>query len=169
MSPAVELRPVAPADLPFLAGVYASTREEELAAAPWTPEQKQEFLRWQFELQHRFYTERFPSTEFRVVFVDGAPAGRLYVDRRADELRIVDVALLPEYRGRGIGSRLVRDVIARAEAAGLAVRIHVEIHNHRARALYERLGFHAVAGHGLYLLMERPDLSGGTGSARPGA
>jgi ribosomal protein S18 acetylase RimI-like enzyme len=151
----VALRPSTPADRELLVAVYASTREDELAAVPWTDAQKDAFVRSQFEAQDRHYRTHFPDAEYDVVVVDGRPAGRLYVDRRPDEVRVLDLALLPELRGRGIGTALLRQVIEDADRAGLPVRFHVEMHN-PARRLYERLGFTAAGQTGVHVLMERP-------------
>jgi ribosomal protein S18 acetylase RimI-like enzyme len=109
----------------------------------------------QFDAQDRAYREQNPDGSFDVIAVDGAPAGRLYVSRRASEIRIVDIALLHVHRGAGAGTGLLRDLIAEGERSGKAVTIHVERGN-RARELYERLGFVEVAENGVYALMERP-------------
>jgi ribosomal protein S18 acetylase RimI-like enzyme len=133
--------------------VYASTRAEEMRLAPWPPEQVEAFLRSQFELQHREYGRIFPEASYEVLVVDGADAGRLYVHRAEDELHVVDVALLPEFRGRGIGTALLRELMDEAGAAGKRVSIYVEETN-PAQSLYRRLGFEPVAEQGVYLLME---------------
>ena len=96
--------PSSHADRELLIAVYASTRAEELAPVPWDDAQKDAFIRMQFAAQDRYWREQKPGAEFCVVLVDGEPAGRLYLDRRADEIRIVDIALLPAWRGRGIGT-----------------------------------------------------------------
>ena len=141
------------ADAAFLLSVYASTRAQELAVVPWTDAERDAFLRMQFDAQDRSYREQRPATAFDVILVDAAPAGRLYVDRSAGEIRIVDLALLPQYRGRGIGGTLLRDVMEEGDRAGVPVTIHVE-HGNRARALYERLGFTQIATTGVYDLLE---------------
>jgi GNAT superfamily N-acetyltransferase len=151
--PAVAFRPIQPDDEPFLYRLYASTREAELRPVPWTSEQKAAFLRQQFQAQHAFYQEQYRDTRFEVILRDGQPIGRLYVARWADEIRIVDIALLPEHRGGGIGTGILRDLLAEAAAAGKRVRIHVERLN-PARRLYERLGFAPVEDKGVYVLME---------------
>lgn len=151
----VALRPVADEDLPFLLRVYASTRAEELAQVPWSAEQKEAFLRQQFEAQHAWWREHYTGASFDVVLLDGAPVGRLYVDEWKSEIRIVDIALLPEQRGSGVGTRLLRRVLARGDAAGKPVSIHVERFNPALR-LYGRLGFREVEDKGVYLLMSRP-------------
>jgi ribosomal protein S18 acetylase RimI-like enzyme len=122
---------------------------------PWDDAAKRAFLRMQFQAQGSWYREQMPDASFDVVLVDGARAGRLYVDRREDEIRIVDIALLPEHRGHGIGTRLLRQLLAEADATATRVTIHVERFNPALR-LYERLGFREVADHGVYLLLERP-------------
>jgi ribosomal protein S18 acetylase RimI-like enzyme len=87
-----------------------------------------------------------------VIELDGSRAGRLYVHRGARDIRIMDIALMPEFRGQRIGSDLLRSLIAEAEASGRTLSIHVE-HNNPARRLYERLGFQFAGEHGVYVLM----------------
>jgi len=154
-STGVTLRPATDDDLPFLLRVYASTREEELAQLPWTAEQRDAFLRQQFEAQQAWWREHYTGASFNMVLVDGEPAGRLYVDEWEREIRIVDISLLPAHRGRGLGTRLLRGVLDRGDAAGKPVSIHVEKFNPALR-LYQRLGFHPVEDKGVYLLMSRP-------------
>lgn len=164
-APRVELRPATDADRPFLAAVYASTREQELAAVPFTPDQRQAFLDHQFAAQSRHYAEHYADASYDVVVVDGAPAGRLIVGRWPRELRIVDVALLPDFRGRGVGSQLLAPLLAEADARGVPTTIHVEQQN-PARRLYRRLGFVPVEEVGPYHRFERPP--GGAGSSDAG-
>ena len=121
---------------------------------PWDDAQKDAFLRMQFVAQDRWYREQYRQATFEVVLVGGELAGRLYVDRGEDEFRIVDIALLPERRGRGIGGALLRDLLAEADAGGKSVTIHVERVNPALR-LYERLGFALAEDKGVYLFLER--------------
>jgi ribosomal protein S18 acetylase RimI-like enzyme len=164
--PAVAARAVAPGDEELLYRIYASTRFEELAPVPWTAAQKDAFLRMQFQAQSQDYAANYPDAVFQVLLVDGTPAGRLYVDRRSDELRIIDIALLPEHRGAGVGSTLLRGLLAEAAAAGKPVRIHVERMNPALR-LYERLGFRRTGDDGIYFLMESTAGAGDAGGAEP--
>lgn len=147
------LRSVESSDRELLSRIYASTREEEIAVTGWSDDQKAAFLAQQFEAQHTFYQEQFPEAEFSVILYQGQPAGRLYVDRRSDEIRLIDIALLPEYRNRGIGSGYLKRLLAEAQRVGLPVRIHVE-QNNRALRLYRRLGFLDIGTNGVYFLME---------------
>jgi ribosomal protein S18 acetylase RimI-like enzyme len=150
---AIGLRPLRPDDRPFLLAVYASTRQLELAGVPWDAGRKAAFVRMQFDAQHAYYQEHYSGATFDVVLAGGEPAGRLYVSREADEIRIVDIALLPEYCNRGIGTTLLRELQSEAAAAGKPLRIHVERFNPALR-LYERLGFRQLEDKGVYLFME---------------
>lgn len=156
--PRITFRPIEPTDMEFLLRVYRSTREEELATVvDWTPEMKDAFILQQFTAQHTWYQEHYIGAEFLVILVDGAPAGRLYIHRREKEIRLVDIALLPEHRGGGFGASILRDLLGEGEASGKPVSIHVEIYNPAMR-LYERLGFRPIEERGPYRLMEwRPD------------
>lgn len=149
----VTLRPATEEDRDLLRDVYASTREEELSQVAWPPGQRDAFVQMQFDLQDQQYRANNPEGSFDVIEVDGRAAGRFYVDRRRDDIRIVDIALLPEFRGLGIGGRLIGEVLDEAGSSGRPASIHVEVHNPAAR-LYERLGFAPVAERGLYRLME---------------
>jgi GNAT superfamily N-acetyltransferase len=154
LDPRITLRPIGPDDMDFLLRVYHSTREEELAmVVDWTAEMKDAFVRQQFHAQHVWYQEHYQGATFDVVLVDGVPAGRLYVHRRLEEIRLVDITLLPELRKGGFGTSILRDLLAEGEAAGKPVTIHVEIYNPAMR-LYERLGFKPVEDRGVHRLMK---------------
>jgi len=137
----------------FLCRVYASTRTDELAQVPWTHEQKERFLRQQFQAQDHAYRNNYPGAEFSIIVADAANAGRLYLHRRPDEIRIMDIALLPEFRGRGIATQLLKQILQEGQTSSRIVTIHVEVFN-PAQRLYQRLGFSKVAEQGVYCLME---------------
>lgn len=157
----VALRPTRETDLQRLFEVYASTRAEELAPVPWSDEQKHAFLAQQFTAQHEWWQQQYQGADFLGIEVGGELVGRLYLFRSEGEMRIVDIALLPAWRGRGIGSRLLTEVLTEADRAGLAVTIHVE-KNNPARALYQRLGFEIVADRGVYDFWRRAPSGPGT-------
>lgn len=154
--PQVRLRPAADADEPLLFAVYAASRAAELAPVPWSDEQKLAFLTQQHEAQSSAYRTQHPEGQFLVVeSPDGRPIGRLYLARLdGGEIRVLDVALLPEWCGRGIGTTLLNDVIATADREGVVVTLHVELWNPAIR-LYERLGFREAARTDVYARMER--------------
>jgi ribosomal protein S18 acetylase RimI-like enzyme len=149
----LRLRPITPEDESFLAGVYASTRAEELAITGWSDEDKAIFCRRQFDAQSAHYRENYPGASLQVIERDGVSIGRLYVAHWAREIRIMDIALLPEHRGSGIGSKLLRGLQEEARSAGKSLTIHVERFNPALR-LYERLGFKTLEDKGVYLLMK---------------
>jgi ribosomal protein S18 acetylase RimI-like enzyme len=149
----ITLRPITPEDDSFLADLYASSRTEELAVTTWSDEEKSLFCRMQFNAQTAHYAENYPGASFQIIERDGVAAGRLYVARWAKEIRIVDIALLPEHRGAGLGTQLLRELQEEASVAGKKLSIHVEQFN-PARRLYERLGFQQVEEKGVYLLLE---------------
>jgi ribosomal protein S18 acetylase RimI-like enzyme len=134
--------------------VYASTRTQELAAVPWPNAQKAAFLAQQSALQRAHYRRHYAGAEFLVILLRGTPAGRVYVHRSSSEVRLMDIALLPSWRGHGIGAALSESLLAHADALGLPVSLHVEPFN-RVRAYYERLGFRRREERGIYWLMER--------------
>ena len=149
---AVTLRPAGPADFHFMRLLYESTREEELKQFPFDDLQKKEFLDQQFGAQYQHYQLHYPTCERNIIVKDGQPIGRLWIDEWKVEIRLVDIALMPPWRRTGIGTRLLRDVLARGAAAGKPVTIHVEGFNPALR-LYERLGFTHVDTNGVYYLM----------------
>lgn len=151
----VALRSVSPDDDEFLLAVYASTREEELSQVRWDDGQKEAFLRMQLDAQRSEYEARFPDARYDVILVGGRPAGRIWVGRNRDEIRLLDIAILPEFQRAGVGGLLVTRLIAEARAARLPLRHMIFILNEDARRFYERLGF-AVKEvfNGAYLHME---------------
>lgn len=152
-APALSLRTVTPADRELLFQIYASTREDELAVVPFNDQEKNAFLRMQFAARERSYAERFPAKDHCVVERAGVPLGYLWVDRRESELHLVDVALLPEYRGDGIGTELMTQLIAEARQRKVPFRLNV-LAQGSVRRFYERLGFTAVGAPSVYQLME---------------
>jgi ribosomal protein S18 acetylase RimI-like enzyme len=150
---AITLRSATPADYHFMRLLYESTREEELRRFPFDEFQKKEFLDQQFGAQYQHYQLHYPTCERNIVEKDGKAIGRLWIDEWRDQIRLVDIALLPEWRGSGIGSMLLEDVLARGARAGKPVTIHVESYNPALR-LYERLCFQKVDTNGVYFLMK---------------
>ncbi len=153
MPASVALRPVTPADDEFLISVYAGTRVEELTMTDWTTEQKEQFCRMQFKAQDAHYRLNYPTAQFDVIVLGQVPVGRLYVDRWTKEIRIMDIALLPAHRGKGIGSQLLQKLQVEAAASAKRLTIHVERFN-PAFHLYERLDFKVAEDKGVYLLLQ---------------
>lgn len=150
----LEVRPVLPGDDDFLLSVYASTRADELAQADWSDEQKHVFIRWQFDLQRREYDVRFPSAAYSLVLVDQQPAGRIWVGEDDEQVRLLDIALLPEFQNRGVGTMLLRRLIDYSTGEGKVLRHMVFVLNNNAERFYERLGFKPIDDLGAYKHME---------------
>jgi ribosomal protein S18 acetylase RimI-like enzyme len=146
-------RPCRTDDVPFLRHLYATTREDEMRLLPWSEEQKTAFLDMQFTAQKTHYDGYYPDCQFLVIELEGTAIGRLYIDRGEDEISIIDIALLPAYRSRGIGRMLLEEILEEGAATGRKVTIYVE-HFNPARRLYDRLGFRHVDTNGVYHLME---------------
>jgi GNAT superfamily N-acetyltransferase len=148
----ISLRPITPEDVSFLARVYASTRWDELAPTGWSDEEKAVFCRRQFDAQSAHYRENYSGASLQIIERDGISIGRLYVAHWEKEIRIVDISLLPEHRGSGIGTKLLHGLQEEARSAGKSLSIHVERFNPALR-LYLRLGFQQIEDKGVYLLM----------------
>ena len=147
------LREVTAEDEPFLREVYASTRALELSLVAWSAEQREAFLKFQFDAQNSYYHEQYPYAAYQIILNDNSPVGRLYVAKGPAELKILDITVLPQYRNAGIGTVLLRDLIAEAEQAGKCVRIWVE-HFNPSQRLFGRLGFFKVEEDGYNHLLE---------------
>lgn len=151
---AITLRAASEEDAAFLLEVYASTRADELALVPWTNEQKEAFLSFQFNAQDSSYRERFPEASYQIILQDNMPIGRLYVLREAEEIRILDITMLPPQRNSGVGTTLIRELLTEGEQTNRPVRIWVEHFNPSLR-LFERLGFFKLEEDGFNCLMEK--------------
>lgn len=153
-TPEVRLRAAGPQDCEFLLRLYTSTREEEMAAWGWTAAQREAFLQMQFVARERFYDAAYPAAERQIILLREAPAGAMIVFRNSAEIRLVDIALLPEQRNRGTGAKLIGELIREASGAGLPLKLTVLRANPAAR-LYARLGFERTGEDAMYLHMER--------------
>ena len=149
----ITLRPVDSNDYDFLVEVYGSTRAEELALVPWTTEQQQLFVRSQFAAQQDHYAKKYPTASHDVIMSGDRPVGRLYVARLDQEIRIIDITLLPAERNAGIGSYLIKQLLDEAKRSGKVTRIYVEEFNPSLR-LFERLGFSPSEQQGIHLLLQ---------------
>jgi ribosomal protein S18 acetylase RimI-like enzyme len=150
----IRFRPVMQEDQEFLFRLYASTRLEEMAVTGWREIQVEEFLRMQFSLQHTQYIQNYKGASFDIILVDGIPAGRLYVDRGEDSIRVIEISILPEFRRKGIGGSILRGLTEEAEAKGKIISLHVEMNN-PVLGFYKTLGFREKELRGIYFYMER--------------
>ncbi|MCK5146160.1 GNAT family N-acetyltransferase [bacterium] len=140
-------------DLPFLMEVYASTRAEEMRLTGWNEIRIAEFISMQFNAQHKHYTQYYPNAKMDVIYVDGEPAGRLYVEHTTKEIRIMDICLLPEFKGKGIGYHYMQQLMDEGKEKCLPVSLHVE-KNNPSKSFYDRLGFKVLEDREVYWFME---------------
>ena len=140
-------------DIPFLMQLYGTTREQELAQVDWTQAQKGAFVAQQFNLQRVHYRNQISGCAFDVIEKRGVPIGRLYLQERETRLHIVDIALMPDSCGQGIGSAILNAMIETAGSLGKGVGIFVEKYNPALR-LYRRLGFSEIQNTDIYFEME---------------
>lgn len=154
MERSVTLRLCTPADQEFLLAVYASTREEELSLWSWDENQKRAFLEMQFRAQSQQYGLCYPQADSHVILFADRPVGRFLVDKVGPEITLVDIALLPDHRNRGIGTFLIEALLQEAKTLGKNVALQV-LRGSTAARLYERLGFTMVGGDAVYLEMKK--------------
>jgi RimJ/RimL family protein N-acetyltransferase len=153
----ITLRPAGPDDYEFLVEVYGSTRAEELALVPWNNEQRDAFIRSQFNAQQEHYLKTYPAATHDIIVSNGRPVGRLYVARLDHEIRIIDITLLPAERNVGIGSYLIKQLLDDAKQTRKITRIYVEEFNPSLR-LFQRLGFSPSEQHGIHLLLQSQEV-----------
>ena len=151
----VALRAVQPEDEDFLLGVYAASRADEMALVDWDEAQKMAFLRSQFEAQSAQYHARFPDAEYSIILHQGRPVGRFWIGRTPEQIRLLDIAILPESQNRGVGAALLKSLLAESEAKGLPLRHMVFKMNTAALRFYARFGFSPIEDVGAYIHMER--------------
>jgi ribosomal protein S18 acetylase RimI-like enzyme len=149
----ISLRPEQDADAAFLLQLYGTLRQDELAMTGWDAGTAERFVRMQFEAQWTQYRAHNAQARFDLVLARGVPIGRLYVAPQPQRLHVIDLALMPAWRGRGIGGALLGAVQREAAAHGKRVSIYVETSN-PALTLYQRLGFQEVSVSGVHRLME---------------
>ena len=153
------LRLASPSDQDFLFQLYASIRQEEIAPFGWPAQQQEMFLRMQFNAQQRWYEQAYSRASHHIILLDEKPAGRIMVLRQDGRNHLVDIALLPEFRNQGIGTQLLKDLIAKSDQEAIPVGLQVLRTNVKAIRLYERLGFTKSGEDQMYLQMERKPFS----------
>jgi len=150
----VTLRALHSDDMAFIERLYAATRAEEMSHSGWPAQQIASFLSQQFNTQHAYYQAHYADAEFLIIEHEGKAIGRLYRFWGATTVNLIDIALVAEYQGRGIGSALIEEMLDRADAEGLVIELFVETYN-PAQRLYGRLGFTVIDESGVYLRMRR--------------
>ncbi len=140
-------------EMAFLCKLYTSTRWEEVLQAPWTDDQRQEFLTKQFEAQHKHYLSHYPHSDFLIIEKNKEKIGRLYIDRDENSICLIDIALLPENKNKGLGTVLLNDLINEAQKSNKKIVLHVEKFN-PAYDWYIKNGFKQIEDKGVHQYME---------------
>ncbi|HEY6879152.1 MAG TPA: GNAT family N-acetyltransferase [Polyangiales bacterium] len=137
-------------DSEFVFRVFADVRASELSAACMSSDGLLALLRMQHRAQLAHYQQAYPRAERTLLLHQQEPIGYWLLDRAADALTLVDFALLAPFRGRGLGSALLRELQGQAR---VPIKLRVRPEN-PARRLYERLGFATQASTPSELCME---------------
>lgn len=144
-----------PEDKGFLFELYAKTREQEMSLVDWNDAQKEAFLKMQFVAQLSHYLDYYPEAEHDLILLNEQAIGRTYVDRRLNEIQLMDISILPEHRNMGIGSHLMKALLEESAQSNKPVRLYVWEFNDGAYRFYKRLGFSEVQKQGVHIYMER--------------
>lgn len=149
----IQLRPSLPEDREFIFRLYASTRVEELRALGWSAVQQEAFLRMQFNAQQQWYAATYSTAENQIIEKNHEAIGRMIVQREPILWRLLDISLLPEHRGQGIGGELIRALIEECRKSGAVLNLQV-LNTNPAQRLYIRLGFIKTGEDQIYTQME---------------
>ncbi len=150
----IALRPEVKQDEAFIETLYRSTREAELKLTNWPEEQKNAFVLMQTMAQLSEYKIKFPDAAFQVITYNKQNAGRFYTSENDLEIRLIDITLLPQFRGKGIGSALLKDLVKRSDKVQKKISLHVDPES-PAVQLYLRSGFIYIKNNGRHFYMER--------------
>lgn len=150
----IQLRPELKNDAAFIETVYRSTREAELNLTNWTEQQKAAFTLMQSMAQLSEYKTKFPGAAFDVIIFNKKSAGRFYTWENDMEIRLIDITLLSQFRGKGIGTQILRDLIKRSDKVQKKISLHVDPIG-PALHLYLRLGFVHIKNNGRHYYMEK--------------
>lgn len=107
----------------------------------------------QFNAQQQWYEATYSTAENHIIEKDHEPIGRMIVQREANTWRLIDISLLPEHRGHGIGGELLGALIRQCGDSGAVLQLQV-VNTNPAQRLYSRLGFVKTGEDQIYTQME---------------
>lgn len=140
MKDKVKLRVALPEEEDILYSLFVSTRKSEFAILEWDEQQIEGLLRMQYDAQKAFYQQQFPNAKYEIIMYEGLGIGRLITEIQQEAIRLIDIFIIPEYRGRGICTALLREFQHVAAELRLPIELNVLMGN-PAQRLYERCGF----------------------------
>lgn len=124
----------------FLRTLYANTRQNEVPLCQWPKAHRDRFLAMQYEVQCEAYMKAYPKAAHHIMVLGQKPIGRLILNKEGRDHRVVDISIMQQYRGKGFGGSVLRQVIIEADACGASVSLHV-LRGNPALHLYQKLGF----------------------------
>lgn len=137
----ITLRPATPDDEPFQQALFVSWKAPELFLDLLPEDMRAPLLAMQWPIHRDGLATSFPAARREIILVDGTPAGAWAVERTAHAIHLREIALMPEYRGKGLAQSLIARLQAEAQATHQPLRLHVSRMNLPALSLYTRLGF----------------------------
>ena len=140
-------------DQQFVSKVYRRTREKELPFAYLPEEQKSGLLLMQLEAQLADYERNYIGAKRQIILYNEERVGYIYTWDSKREIRILDISLLPEFQGNGIGGTILNDILKTGKQQHKKVSLHVALGN-PAKRLYERLGFVKISDNFTHEYME---------------
>ena len=148
-------RPLSEEDVPFVRQLILQMVTDELGAAAWPDALRAPLLEMQCRARSEGIRVNWPDAEQEILLSNGQPAGWAVVARRGDAIHLVDIAIVPELRGQGLGTSRIRELLEESDRTGKPVRLSVTTIN-PANRLYERLGFRRTGGDEVRHYLERP-------------
>ncbi len=150
------LRPEVEADAAFRLALFRASRGPGWDMVALPAALLDQIMEQQFHAQAQGYRMAYPEARLEIVTVEEVPVGRLATDRRADALHLIDIALAPEHRGRGLGEAILRQLMDEAAALAVPLTLQVAQDNLAAQRLYRRLGLVATSATETHLSLRWP-------------
>jgi ribosomal protein S18 acetylase RimI-like enzyme len=150
----ISLCPIEPKDNEFLLRVFKESRPDLNLINDISEEQRESIILEQFKMEKQQLEQIYPNAEFSIIKLNEEPIGRIYIYYGETTNRIVEIGLLEDYRGLGIGQRLMTTVIGNATKMKKNVRLQVAWFNQRAYKFYERIGFKVIENQEVFFEME---------------
>lgn len=152
--PLISSRLINKSDEDFLYCLYGLGRIEELAPLLWNNTQKESFLQSQYGARKQHYQSHYHNSIHQIITLDSFDVGMIHYCEKEDEIRLVDIAVMPEFQNKGVGTTLVEELIHFTKQCQKPLRLSVLKYNLNALRLYERLGFSVVSEDDMYNVME---------------
>lgn len=158
----IALRPETPADEAFRLALFRASRGPGWDQVALPPDMLTMIMVQQFHAQTQGYRAAYPDARLEIVTAEATPIGRLATQRGADAVHLIDIALTPEWRGRGVGTTILGGLMDEARALDRPLTLQVARDNLAAQRLYNRLAFAATAADETHLTLAWRPIPAGT-------